>query len=128
MRGLPLYIALLGVCCGIFAQQKTRILKGVVKDLRGAVAGVVVRFEGSSHATLTDEDGRYILSGNWKEGGVVSFSFVGMKEERIPYRGQREIDVFMEEKAEILEEAVIVARPNINELDIRERSGIVRWI
>ena len=131
MRGLPLYIALLEVCfcCGISAQQKARILKGVVRDLRGeVVVGAVVRFEGSSHATLTDEEGRYTLSGSWEEGGVVSFSFVGMKKVRIPYRGQGEIDVFMEEKAEILEEAVIVARPNINELDIRERSGIVQRV
>ena len=49
-----------------------------------------------------------------------------MKDVREKYMGQNIQDAAMQQDAKSLDEVVVVARQNINELDIRAKSGVVQ--
>ena len=51
-----------------------------------------------------------------------------MKEIRVKYTGQKVQDAAMQEDPKALDEVIIVARQNINELDIRAKSGVVQRV
>lgn len=57
---------------------------------------------------------------------MIIFSFIGMKDVREKYTGQNVQDAAMQQDAKSLDEVVVVARQNINELDIRAKSGVVQ--
>ncbi len=61
-----------------------------------------------------------------KKGDMIIFSFIGMKDVREKYTGQNIQDAAMQQDAKSLDEVVVVARQNINELDIRAKSGVVQ--
>lgn len=51
-----------------------------------------------------------------------------MKEIRVKYTGQKVQDAAMQEDPKALDEVIIVAWQNINELDIRAKSGVVQRV
>lgn len=113
----------------IYAQQVDIALTGMVTDHQAEpLPGVTIRVKNTQYGTVTDDNGRYLLRGRWKEGDVIVFSFIGMKEVRVKYTGQNVQDAAMQQDAKSLDEVVIVARPNINELDIRAKSGVVQRV
>lgn len=113
----------------ICAQQRDIVLTGTVTDHQGEpLPGVTIRVRNTQFGTVTDADGRYLLRGRWEEGDIVIFSFIGMKNVRVKYIGQKVQDAAMQQDTQSLEEVVIVARPNINEMDIRAKSGVVQRV
>lgn len=112
-----------------YAQQRDVELIGMVTDHQGEpLLGVTIRVRNTQFGTVTDTDGRYLLRGRWKEGEIIVFSFVGMKDVRIKYSGQKVQDAAMQQDTKSLDEVVIVAKSNINELDIRAKSGVVQRV
>ena len=112
-----------------YAQQRDVELTGMVTDHQGEpLPGVTIRVRNTQFGTVTDTDGRYLLRGRWKEGEIIVFSFVGMKDVRIKYSGQKVQDAAMQQDTKSLDEVVIVAKSNINELDIRAKSGVVQRV
>lgn len=120
---LTLIIFLLPVC--VVAQKK--VVGNVVDTDRNPLPGVAVRIVESKLGTVTDVDGNYQLVGVYK-GAVIEFSFLGMTTRTIKYKGEQEIDVVLTEDATQLDEVVVSAKTNINEIDIRARSGVVQSI
>ena len=113
----------------ICAQQRDIVLTGTVTDHQGEpLPGVTIRVRNTQFGTVTDADGRYLLRGRWEEGDIVIFSFIGMKNVRVKYVGQKVQDAAMQQDTQSLEEVVVVARPNINEMDIRAKSGVVQRV
>ena len=113
----------------ICAQQRDIVLTGTVTDHQGRpLPGVTIRVRNTQFGTVTDADGRYLLRGRWEEGDIVIFSFIGMKNVRVKYVGQKVQDAAMQQDTQSLEEVVVVARPNINEMDIRAKSGVVQRV
>lgn len=112
-----------------FSQSSKRVLQGIVKDMQGeTLPGVSIRVKGKKVGTMTDMEGGYVLRGEWQEGDVIVFSFVGMKELRLSYTGQTRYNAVMEAETHTLKEVVVTARQNINEIDIRAKSGVVQQV
>lgn len=124
-----IFLILLALPPRAFSQSSKRVLQGVVTDVQGeTLPGVSIRVKGKRVGTMTDMEGRYTLRGEWQEGDFVVFTFVGMKELRVRYAGQTEYNAVMETETHALKEVVVTARQNINELDIRAKSGVVQQV
>lgn len=81
---------------------------GTVTDQLGNVLmGVTVQVQGTSMATSTGEDGRYIVE-RVDRGAVLLFSLMGYKSGEATYSGQRTLDIVLEEDASDLDEIVVV--------------------
>lgn len=99
---------------------------GHVAERNGAdIVGAVVRIDQKKIATLTDERGNFALRGKIRQGDKILVSYIGMKPQQVIYRGQQKCDFQLEVADRQFNEAVVVARQNINALDIRARSGVV---
>lgn len=104
-------------------------ISGTVTDNHGQpLPGATVRIKGTMVGTVTDTEGRYTLRGEWAMGDVVLFTFIGMKEVSVKYTGQKTQDAAMVQDATDVNEVVVVARRNINEIDIRAKSGVVQRV
>ncbi len=83
-------------------------VSGKVADSSGTpLPGVTVVIKGTTQGTITDADGKYSLA-NVPEGGLLVFSFVGMKTQEIPVNGKISINVIMSEETEDIEEVVAI--------------------
>ncbi len=98
-----------------FAQET---LSGIVSESATGmpIPGANVIVQGTSNGTTTDFDGNYTLE-NVKEGDVIVFSFLGFASQEIPYEGQTEIDVELDEDADTLEEVVLIGYGSTSEQD-----------
>lgn len=86
-----------------------RTVKGTVKDANGEpLPGVTVLLKGTTVGTSTDMDGRYsiTLPGNG-ENIVLVYSFVGMEETEMAYKGQSEINVTMKGETAKMDEVIV---------------------
>ena len=140
LKGIPIYKILMkhqyfiillffGLSTQVWAQSNNRSLRGIVRDEHGeTLPGVSIRLKGKRVGTTTDVEGRYTLSGEWQEGDIIVFSFMGMRELTLPYAGQKVYNAVMRQDVQALKEVVVMARQNINELDIRAKSGIVQQV
>lgn len=99
-------LLILGTIVG-FAQNLT--VKGTVKDTSGEpVLGATVVVEGKSGmGTATDINGQYTIS-NLSPNATLSFSYVGMKTQKVAVNGRTVIDITMESNDELLNEVVVV--------------------
>ncbi len=70
------------------------------------IPGVTVLIKGTSRGTVTDINGLYSLEA--PSGGILQFSYVGMKKQEIPVSGRRKIDLVMEEEKIDLGEVVVM--------------------
>ena len=100
------------------SNQQPSGISGVVKDTSGSpLPGVTVVVKGTTNGTITDFDGKYILS-NVPADGVLVFSFVGMKIQEIPVDGQSRIVLTMEEETIGIEEVVAVGYGVVKKKDL----------
>lgn len=101
-------------------------LFGYVYDQdKNPLPGVTVKVEGTQIVTVTDDEGRYSFSQPVKRGANVKFSMLGFKTKRVVYKGQSAISPMLEPSATSVGEVVVVARSNINAIDLRAKSGVV---
>lgn len=104
-------------------------LSGTVTDQHGeTLPGAMVKIKGTPYGTITDSDGAYMLRGKFSKGAKILFSYVGMKPVEVEYTGQAKQDAAMQEDIETLGELVVTAEGNINNIDIRARSGVVETV
>ncbi len=124
--GRVLFLSALLCYWGAFAQAPAKI-RGVVNDEHGdPLPGALVRIVGSSEGTATDVDGAFVLHRKSKKKGeiVLEVRYVGMKTVHVPWKGVP-LTIGMTPNVEELEGVSVTARPNINDIDIRSRSGVV---
>ena len=82
-------------------------LRGTVTDQGGApLGGVTVLVKGTTHGTMTGNDGAYELTA--KSGDVIEFSCLGLATEERTWNGRSPINVTMQEDALYLEDVVVV--------------------
>lgn len=94
---LPLYT---------FTQNIT--VRGVVTDTQNEpLIGVTIQIQGSDQGTVTDIDGRFILS-NVPPDAILEVSYVGMRGTTIDVNNKTSIDIVLQEDTELLEEVVVV--------------------
>lgn len=83
-------------------------ITGKVRDKSGsALPGVSVREKGVANAVSTNGSGDYSIS--VKEGGVLTFSFIGYKTLEVPIGSKTVINVTLEEDAAQLKEVNVVS-------------------
>lgn len=99
--------AFIFTCVSAIAQVRT--LKGNVTDasLNAPMIGVTIMIEGSSHGTITDFDGNFVIKA--KNGDVLVFSYVGYKTVKLKITPDVSLKVNMyEDDALMMEEVVVV--------------------
>lgn len=83
-----------------------KIISGNVIDNAGkSLPGVNVNIKGTSSGVVTDFEGHYTVT--VKEGGVLVFTFIGMKKEERTVGKSSQINVTMQDDASGLEEVVV---------------------
>lgn len=111
---------------GSVALPANESLIGYVYDQdKNPLSGVTVKVEGTNLMATTDDNGRYVIEGQLKRGASVKFSMVGFKEKKVVYNGQTHISPTLEPSSTQVGEVVVVARSNINAIDLRAKSGVV---
>ncbi len=87
---------------------------GRVTDTGGnPLVGVTVVVQGTAHGVATDADGQFTLRFPQRDGAILRFSFVGMLNVDIPYTGQTELTVRMENAASDIDEVVVTGYQTI---------------
>ncbi|MGL5682246.1 MAG: SusC/RagA family TonB-linked outer membrane protein [Marinifilaceae bacterium] len=83
-------------------------VSGVIKDSsKEALPGVTIMLKGTTIGTTTDIDGKYELEIPKNTTIVLQYSFIGMVTKEIAWKGEKTIDVMMQEDAAEMEEVVV---------------------
>lgn len=95
---------------GIMAMAQSITIKGTVKDSKDEpLIGVAVMLEGNTKVgTVTDSDGKYLLTLPAGKNQRLVFSSIGFKELTVNIAGRGVIDVTLEDDSTMLEETVVV--------------------
>lgn len=114
-RHLLILVGLL-VTMAASAQQLT--VRGTVKDMAGEpIIGANVMVKGTTNGAITDIDGNYSVSGV-SASSVLVYSFIGYKNQEVPCRGQREINVVLAEDLQTLDEIVVVGYGSLSKKEL----------
>ena len=83
-------------------------IRGTVRDKNKEVLiGVTIKVKGTIMGTVSDIDGKYLLS-NVSPDATLEVSYVGMKSQEIDVKKREIINIVLEEHSEFLDEIVIV--------------------
>lgn len=88
--------------------QQSDKVTGVVTDENGTVAGASIFVKDSSTGTISDAEGRFMLS-NLKKGSTLVISFVGLKTQEIVWKGQSMLNIQLVSDTQDLDEVIVVA-------------------
>ena len=89
-------------------QVSELVVKGLVTDTKKQpLPGVTVMIKGTSLGTVTDAEGHYVLTIPQRDELVLVFSFVGMNSREVTYKGEKELNVELEEKIAEMDEVVV---------------------
>lgn len=86
--------------------QSGSVAKGMVSDNTGPIIGGSIFVKGTNKGTVTDNNGRYSLS-DVNRGDILVFSCIGYTTKEEQWKGA-DINVVLEENAEMLEDVVVV--------------------
>jgi hypothetical protein len=121
-RGIFLILAFM-FSIDAFAQQIS--VSGKVTDQTGAgLPGVTIVEKGTTNGTITDFDGIYSIKAN--KNTILSFSFVGMKNQEILVGDKTTINVVLSEETIGLDEVVAVGYGTQRKADLTGAIGIVK--
>ena len=92
----------------VVAGKQAINITGVVSDVKGdPIPGVVVSIKGTNNGTITDLKGNYTIKANSAED-VLMFTFVGFQTQEFVVGDKTSLNVTMKEKANELEQIVVV--------------------
>ena len=108
IRRIVLVMACLLCIPGIHAQDFT--VTGKVIDNTGLeVIGANISIKGSAGVgTITNIDGQYTLKVNNPAKDVLVISYIGMRTQEVAVKGQKQINVTLQEDSKILDEVVVI--------------------
>ena len=107
---------LLTVVCFMAYAQKT--VTGTVKDATGEpMIGVSVVVDGTSIGGVTDLDGNFTIQ-KVPNSGVLKFSYVGYKEQKVSVAGKNSVNIVLQEDAMGLDEVVVVGYGTMKKKDL----------
>ena len=107
---------LLSVFC--FAAYAQKTVTGTVKDATGEpMIGVSVIVDGTTIGGVTDFDGNFTIQ-NVPEKGILKFSYVGFKDQKIAVAGKSSVNVTLQEDAMGLDEVVVVGYGTMKKKDL----------
>jgi TonB-linked SusC/RagA family outer membrane protein len=89
------------------AQAKTAISGLVIDDKGEPLPGVIVSLKKTTTVVVTDEKGRFNLTGDNASEMIIHFQLLGKKPLEIRYTGQKEMKVVMENSVEEIQSVVV---------------------
>ena len=114
-------------CCLAFllgAAVAAQTVSGTVVGDGEPLPGASVLVKGTSSGTVTDFDGKFVLS-NVPTDATLIFSFLGFGTQEVPLNGQSVIDVVMSESGSALEEVVVVAYGTATRKDVTGAVAVI---
>ena len=90
----------------IFAQNSVPVSGIVMDDTNEPVIGAAVMVKGTTTGVITDIDGRYTISA--PANGILSFSYVGLKDKEEKVNGRTTINIIMETDSKMIDEVVVI--------------------
>lgn len=83
-------------------------IRGLVTDSKKQpLPGVTVLIKGTALGAVTGANGQFLFAFPAMDNVVLSFSFVGMKTKELPYKGEKELNVVLEEEVAQMDEVVV---------------------
>ena len=118
MRSIILLMACLLCIPGIHAQDFT--VTGKVIDNTGLeVIGANISIKGSAGVgTITNIDGQYTLKVNNPAKDVLVISYIGMRTQEIAVKGQKQINITLQEDSKVLDEVVVIGYGSVKKDDL----------
>ncbi len=106
----PILITIVFLNLISFIMAQENIITGTVYSFstKEAIPFVNIIAEGSQQGTTTDMDGKYSIEAPYNSTRLI-FSFVGYKMDTINIDGRTQIDVYLHETHEMLDEVVVTA-------------------
>src|SRR5688572_11423478 len=99
----------------LYAQKRS--VTGIVKGDDGTtVPGVSVIERGTTNGTVTDSDGKFLITVS--EGAVLSISFIGMKPVEVAVGNQTELSITLSSDIQQLDEVVVVGYGTVQRRDL----------
>ena len=100
-------------------QPKKRVITGTIIDgeTKEPIIGASVWLKNSSSGTVTNLDGHYSLTIEGI-GGVLEFSYIGMKKQEIAISNKNVIDVILNPDTKKLDEVVVVGYGSMRKQDV----------
>ena len=100
----------------VFAQDRT--ISGIVTGInKEPIIGVTVVIKGTTIGTLTDADGKYVMTVP-SQAEVILFSFVGMDPKEISIGSSNDYNVVLTESVVGLDEVVVIAYGSQNRISV----------
>lgn len=91
----------------LFLISQEQDIHGRVTDSAGhAIAGVSVMIKGTTHGTITNNDGDYKIVA--REGDVLLFNYVGFKPKEVAVHGEHVVNVSLEAQNSFLNDVVMI--------------------
>ena len=89
-------------------QQKTKVVKGTVKDNTGEVVigANVIDLSAPSNGTITDMDGNFSLQVSYDTR--LQISYIGYNSKEVSVKGVTDLQIILDEDSKALEEVVVV--------------------
>lgn len=116
-----IFVLFMSFCPLAMAQSKspTLTVTGVVSDESNEpLVGVSVIIKGNAKiGTITDLDGKYLLSGV-PANASLQFSYVGMDPVEVSVNGRQQIDVVMKTNSTVLDEVVAIGYGTVKKSDL----------
>lgn len=107
------------------APQEKEVIRGIVKDQDGMpLPGVSVIIKGTTVGVVTNAKGEYEIMKPAETPIVLIYSFIGMKKIAVQYKGQKSLDVVMEEDNYTLD-AVNVVETGYGSIDKRHLTSSI---
>ena len=87
---------------------KNIVLKGTIKDKTGIpLPGVTVLLKGTTTGCTSDMDGNYSINVPNAKNLTLVYSFIGMETQELKFKGNRVMDVILEEEQQVMDEVVV---------------------
>lgn len=101
----------------ITSTSKNRLLTGIVTDERGEpIIGANIVEIGTSNGTITDVNGAFSLT--VQNQSILRVSYLGYLTQEIPIKNSLELNIYLKEDAEQLEEIVVVGYGSMKRVNI----------
>lgn len=114
----------------LYAQTDLAVTGTVYDDTGAPLMGAVVRHVGTNRGAATDIDGHFrinIPDPSGKSAVKIIVSFMGMRTQTVTWHG-KPLEIHLKADVKELAGVSVTARPNINDIDIRSRSGVVHEV
>lgn len=97
--------------------EKFLTVKGKVLDSNGeSLIGVNVSVKDTSNGTVTDISGEFAIQA--KVGDVLLFSYIGFKNQEVIIKGDKPLEVFLNEDSEMLDEVIVTGYGSVSKKNL----------